>query len=181
VNKTPADYGINDRPCVIGENPAKGVFDDGATPTLVVPPTEMFLATYNHGWKGLMPWTSNGADVNGNLNDFGSGLSAFQKAHPELVDPSYTTGMAPAIKQNKSHSIIEGIFPNPVGSGIFKIVLLNYKDVTLNLTDEMGRLIFSKVAANEESTFSTKGLPKGIYILSAVKTSQMDSRKLVLN
>lgn len=44
VDKTPADYGINDRPCVIGESPAKGVFNDGATPSLVVLPSEMFLA-----------------------------------------------------------------------------------------------------------------------------------------
>jgi hypothetical protein len=87
VDKTPADYGINDRPCIIGENPAKGVFDDGASPKLVVSPKKMFLAAYNHGWKGLMPWTSNGVDGNGNLNDFGSGLFAFKKAHPELVDP----------------------------------------------------------------------------------------------
>jgi hypothetical protein len=181
VNKTPADYGINDRPCVIGENPAKGVFDDGATPTLVVPPTEMFLATYNHGWKGLMPWTSNAVDANGNLNDFGGGLLAFQKAHPELVDPSFTTGMAPEMKQEKSPSIFEKVFPNPTGSGIFKIALLNYQDVTLRLTDNKGMIIFSKNAVNEESTFSTKGLPKGIYILSAIKPGQMDSRKLVLN
>jgi len=93
VDKTPADYGINDRPCVIGESPAKGVFNDGATPTLVVLPSEMFLATWSKGWKGLMPWTSNGVDSNGNLSEFAAGLLKFQKAHPELVDPTNITGM----------------------------------------------------------------------------------------
>jgi hypothetical protein len=181
VNKTPADYGINDRPCVIGENPAKGVFDDGASPTLVVSPTQMFLATYNHGWQGLMPWTSNGVDANGNLNDFGSGLLAFQKAHPELVDPSNTTGMVPEVKQEKSPSIIKKVFPNPVGEGTFQIAISDYKNVTLSLTNEKGMIIFSKEAVNEETIFSTNGLPKGIYILSAVKLGQVDSRKLVLN
>lgn len=88
LNKTPADYGINDRPCVIGENPAKGVFNDGASPTLEVPAAQMFLGAYNKGWKGLMPWTSNGVDTNGTLKDFESGLQAFKTAHPELVDPN---------------------------------------------------------------------------------------------
>jgi hypothetical protein len=87
LNKTPADYGINDRPCVIGENPAKGVYNDGASPTLEVPASQMFMDAYDKGWKGLMPWTSNGVDSNGNLKDFESGLLNFQKAHPELVDP----------------------------------------------------------------------------------------------
>ncbi len=62
LDKTPADYGINDRPCVIGENPAKGVYNDGANPTLVVPAAQMFLGAYNKGWKGLMPRTSNRVD-----------------------------------------------------------------------------------------------------------------------
>lgn len=181
VDKSPADYGINDRPCVIGENPAKGVFNDGATPTLVVSPTQMFLATYNKGWKGLMPWTSNGVDANGNLNDFASGLLAFQKAHPELVDPSYSTGMIPNIKRNIDKSILEKVFPNPVGSGIFKVILTEYQDVTLRLTDEKGSVIFSEKADHEEMTVSTKGLSKGTYILSAFKTDLVDSRKLILN
>jgi len=181
LNKTPADYGINDRPCVIGENPAKGVYNDGASPTLEVPASQMFLGAYNKGWKGLMPWTSNGVDANGNLNDFGAGLLAFQKAHPELVDPSSITGMDTEIKINKSNSIFEKVFPNPAGSGIFKIALHDYKDVTFHLADMRGVVIFSEKAGGKESTFSVAGLPKGIYILSAIKDGQMDKRKLVLN
>ena len=95
VDKSPADYDINDRPCVIGENPAKGVFNDAANPKLVVSPSEMFIESYNKGWKGLMPWTSNGVDSNGNLNNFKDGLNAFKNIHPELIDPSQTKGKAP--------------------------------------------------------------------------------------
>lgn len=180
LDKTPEDYGINDRPCVIGENPAKGVFNDGATPTLVVSPTQMFLAAYNQGWKGLMPWTSNGADANGNLNDFGSGLLAFQKAHPELVDPSYITGMNPEIKRDKSQPIFEKVFPNPVGSGILNITLADYQDVTLRLTDNKGLLVLTEKADRTETIFNLTDLPIGAYIISASKTGKFDSRKLVV-
>lgn len=87
LNKTPEDYGINDRPCVIGENSAKGVFNDAANPKLEVLPSEMFLKSYEKGWKGLMPWTSNGVDSNGSLSDFESGLKAFKNEYPHLVFP----------------------------------------------------------------------------------------------
>ena len=101
VDKSPADYGINDRPCVIGENPAKGVFDDSANPKLVVSPSEMFIAAYKKGWKGLMPWTSNGVDSNGNLNDFKNGLTAFKGVYPELIEPAVSKDFAPQIRQNR--------------------------------------------------------------------------------
>ena len=181
LNKTPADYGINDRPCVIGENPAKGVFNDGANPTLEVPAAQMFLGAYNKGWKGLMPWTSNGVDSNGTLNDFESGLQAFKKAHPELVDPTFATGMYQEIKRNQGQSIFENVFPNPGGSGIFKVVLSDYQDVILQLIDAKGSLIFTKTARSVETSFSSNALPKGTYILSATKDGWKESRKLVLN
>lgn len=181
LNRTPADYGINDRPCVIGENPAKGVFNDGASPTLEVSASQMFLGAYNKGWKGLMPWTSNGVDANGTLKDFESGLQAFKSAHPELIDPSNTTGMAPAIKRNKGQSIFENVFPNPASSDQFLIVLSEYQDVILQLTDSKGSLIFRKNADSRETCFSVNTLPKGIYILSAAKAGWLESQKLVLN
>jgi hypothetical protein len=181
LNKTPADYGINDRPCVIGENPAKGVFNDGASPTLEVPASQMFLGAYNKGWKGLMPWTSNGVDSNGTLKDFESGLQAFKTAYPELVDPTYTTGMIPEIKRNNGRSIFESIFPNPSGSGDLNILLSEYQNVIIQLTDSKGSLIFRKNAESREINFSSNALPKGTYILSAKRTGYIESRKLVLN
>lgn len=181
LNKTPADYGINDRPCVIGENPAKGVFNDGANPTLEVPASQMFLGAYNKGWKGLMPWTSNGVDANGTLKDFESGLLAFKAAHSELVDPTSTTGMVPEIKRNKGQSILDNVFLNPANSDQFKIVLSDYQDVILQLTDSKGSLIFRKNAGSNETCFSVNALPRGTYILSAAKAGWVESRKLVLN
>lgn len=87
LDKTPKDYGIEDRPCMIGENPAKGVFDDAANPKLVVSSDEMFIKSYQNGWKGIMPWTSNGVDRNGTLDDFKDGLKKFREAYADLIKP----------------------------------------------------------------------------------------------
>lgn len=181
VDKTPADYGIDDRPCVIGENPAKGVFNDGATPTLVVPASQMFLQAWNHGWKGLMPWTSNGVDSNGNLNDFSSGLQAFKTAHPELVDPNSATGMIQNTDDNSDGKILEKIFPNPGKTGNIKVVLTDFRDVILKVSDTNGSVIFSEKALNSEPNIATDTFPKGLYILSAVKNNRIESHKLILN
>ncbi len=181
VDKTPADYEIDDRPCVIGENPAKGVFNDGATPTLVVPASQMFLETWNHGWKGLMPWTSNGVDSNGNLNDFGGGLLAFQKAHPELVDPTSTTGMTPELKRNESIPFFEKVYPNPNETGKFNVVLADWHNVIIQLADSKGLILYTEKAGSYETSIPLGTFPRGIYILSAIKDGMVDSRKLVLN
>ncbi len=87
LDKKPEDYRIGDRPCMIGENPAKGVFDDSANPKLVVSPDGMFIKSYLNGWKGIMPWTSNGVDRNGTLDDFRVGLKSFKNKYPELIVP----------------------------------------------------------------------------------------------
>jgi hypothetical protein len=89
LDKSPSDYGINDRPCMIGENPAMGVFNQDTTRRniLVVPISEAYIKTYQQGWKGLLVWTSNGVDRNGTLMDCAVGLTAFQKQYPELVSP----------------------------------------------------------------------------------------------
>jgi hypothetical protein len=89
LDKSPADYGINDRPCMIGENPARGIFrqDTARRNILEVPISEAYIKTYQNGWKGLLVWTSNGVDRNGTLTECGPGLTAFQKKYPDLVSP----------------------------------------------------------------------------------------------
>lgn len=180
VDKSPADYGIDDRPCVIGENPAKGVFNDGVTPSLVVPAAEMFIGAYNKGWKGLMPWTSNGVDSNGKLSDFESGLKAFKTLHPELIDPSVSTGFSPQIKKSKTNTFFEKVYPNPVTEQ-FTVVLTDWDDVVLQLKDNSGKIVFQKKASGQCELFSSKLFSRGVYFLSAIKKGTIESRKLVLN
>jgi len=90
ADRPPDSYGINDRPCMVGENPAKGIYKQNTSgqDELVIPISEAYIKTYQQGWKGLMVWTSNGVDGNGSLTNCGVGLTAFKNRYPELVSPS---------------------------------------------------------------------------------------------
>jgi hypothetical protein len=87
---SPSEYGIGDRPCIIGECPSKGMFiqNEKGADNLVFNPTEMLEKTYHTGWRGIFPWTSNGVDPVGSLSDFGAGSRAFRDNHADLVFPS---------------------------------------------------------------------------------------------
>jgi hypothetical protein len=74
--RSPVDYGIDDKPCIVGETPAKG----GAGQSIV----ENYRNAFAKGWQGVMPWTSNGVDDNGGLAEMRAGAEWFAKAHPEL-------------------------------------------------------------------------------------------------
>jgi hypothetical protein len=179
VDKSPADYGINDRPCLIGENPAKGVFNDGASPTLVVPASEMFIKSYLKGWKGLMPWTSNGVDSNGSLSDFESGLKAFKSKYPELIEPVISTGFnfGPDIKSNEHHEL--KIFPNP-SSGDFFITLTDWENSVFELVTPCGKLLCSKTAESEKTRISPGTIRKGICFLKIRKPDGQKTYKVIL-
>jgi hypothetical protein len=176
-DKTPSYYGIDDRPCVIGENPGTGVYDDGANPTLVVPASQMFLAAYKNGWDGLMPWTSNGVDGNGSLDDFKSGLLAFQQAHPALVDPSLATGI---VKYNNAEGKLIKQISNREGQSQIALILNDYEDVIVQLSNVNGLVLFKEHANGIVMRISTSSFPKGIYLLSVMKNRQIECRKLVV-
>ncbi len=79
--KSPADYGIDDKPVIIEESPAR---DEGlreAGITLV----QAYEKAFEKGYQGNLPWTSNGVDRNGNIKTLGPATLAFRKNHPGLV------------------------------------------------------------------------------------------------
>lgn len=59
--KSPSDYQIADKPCIVGECPAKG----SAGMTILA----NYQQAFARGWDGVMPWTSNGVDGNGSIRD----------------------------------------------------------------------------------------------------------------
>ena len=84
---SPSDYGINDRPVIIEESPAK---DEGLK-EVEITLMEAYELALLKGYQGNMPWTSNGVDRNGNISTIGPATLSFSKNHPELVFPLENT------------------------------------------------------------------------------------------
>ena len=78
--RSPADYGMDHKPCIIGECPARGSAGQSIA--------DNYRNAFAKGWQGIMPWTSNGADRNGNLTAMSPGLEWLVKTHPQLIDPA---------------------------------------------------------------------------------------------
>ncbi len=76
----PSEMGLGDKPCIVGETPAKG----SSGQTIL----QNWQNAFAKGWQGIMPWTSNGVDSNGSLPDFKSGPNWFFANHPDLVHRS---------------------------------------------------------------------------------------------
>lgn len=163
LDKTPDSYGINDRPCLVGENPAKGVFTQNTSGdnVLVVPISEAYIKTCQQGWKGLMVWTSNGVDGNGSLADCGVGLTAFQSQYPELVSPDSST----AIIHFKSDPGLK-VWPNPATDYIY-FKRADGSEILARIYDLFGRMVFAlKIEAGDEAVLDIRSLQSGVYILN---------------
>ena len=78
--ESPAQMGIGDKPCIIGETPAKG----SSGQTIL----QNWQNAFALGWQGIMPWTSNGVDGNGSLADFKDASNWFFAHHADLVHPT---------------------------------------------------------------------------------------------
>lgn len=78
---SPADYGIDDRPVIIEESPAK----DQGLKEIKITLTEAYERALEKGYQGNMPWTSNGVDRNGDITTVGPATLEFRRKHPELL------------------------------------------------------------------------------------------------
>ena len=75
---TPEEFGMDSsKPSVIGECCAKG----SAGNTII----KDYKSAFDNGWHGVMPWTSNGVDGNGDLSDLSPGTLYMFENHRELI------------------------------------------------------------------------------------------------
>ena len=80
---SPKDYGIDNKPVLIGEMPAK----DSGLKEINITLLQSYEKAYEKGYQGVMPWTSNGVDENGNLTTVGPAAVSFRNNHYLLVYP----------------------------------------------------------------------------------------------
>jgi len=84
---TPEQYGFEtSKPIVIAESPAKGSNpEDGKTAAMD------YENAYLNGWQGVMAWTSNGVDSNGDLDDLKDATNGMRDNHYQNVYPAIPT------------------------------------------------------------------------------------------
>lgn len=148
---SPTDYGIGDRPCIIGECPAKGMFTQDAqgNDVLVNNPADMYEKAYQRGWRGVLPWTSNGVDNNGSIADFGAATRAFRDNHYDLVYPSSETKINSSPKPRPAAFRLS-CHPNPFnGYTNIQYQLDQPMNVKLRIYDLKGRLLRQLIQAKQ--------------------------------
>ncbi|HPM12656.1 MAG TPA: Ig-like domain-containing protein [Bacteroidales bacterium] len=85
--KTPTNFAIDDKPCLIGEMPSEKSTNI-STPTMTL--LNAFNALKNNGWQGHFPWTSNTVIDNnfGGLSYWGSSALTFKTTNSNLIVPN---------------------------------------------------------------------------------------------
>jgi hypothetical protein len=104
-DRSPAYYSMNSKPCIIGEASAKGSAGYNAQ--------QCYQKAFENGWQGLMVWTSNGVDANGDKWDSKPGTDWIYTNYPDLV-----LGVGNAVieeKLNISYKLFQN-WPNPFNS-----------------------------------------------------------------
>lgn len=92
--KSPTDFGMDDKLCMVGEMPARDSFPIPSSSSTKAnwKMIDAMNALKTLGWHGHMPWTAN-ITVNlteevGSLADFGAAALAFKNANADLVYPN---------------------------------------------------------------------------------------------
>jgi hypothetical protein len=172
--KSPADYGINDRPVIIEESPGK---DAGlaAIPMTLIQSYESALAK---GYQGNMPWTSNGVDSNGDITTIGPGTLSFKNNHPGLVYPLLSTAVAETVSGEPFE-----IYPNP-SSGKFTLSGTSDKGqgTSFEIYNMLGERAFlspdiKQLTLNE---IDLSNSPRGIYIVKLYDGTDIHTKKIVI-
>ncbi len=79
----PKSYWQLDKPLVIGEFPAKGMY--GGQLITGISPIEAFNFAYNNGYAGALSWTMTGHDGNGSLTETGPALENLVLKHADTL------------------------------------------------------------------------------------------------
>jgi hypothetical protein len=125
--------------------------------------------------EALIAELENGATVSATLVD--AGLEVYQAGYGEMV-----SGL--------DEDIIEAsvrVYPNPASeSTMISLSLTESQDMTIELVDMMGRVVFSRVENNVESgtsfhTINTSNLSDGMYTVKLSAGSTVISKRLAVN
>lgn len=81
--QTTVEYGVDDRPVIVGETEGNDVCDEYVCQTLV----EMYENAYQNGFDGVCAWKTPQNDGHGTFENIAVATNAFYENHPDLVYP----------------------------------------------------------------------------------------------
>jgi hypothetical protein len=181
---TPTQISLTDKPIVIGEISANGVYTQNTSgqDSWVMSTTQGYETAYQNGWQGVMAWTSNGVDGNGGMAQLSPATNAFRNNHFSLVFPNETQGARLAQEDGAiSEALADGnanflVYPNPATDvliikqpGKFDIEILNIK----------GEQVFKQFAAANSLSVNVKDYPTGTYVVRINDRKRMLVKKFM--
>jgi len=183
--QTPSQLALTDRPIVIGEISASGVYTQNTSgqDVFVMSTTQGYETAFQNGWQGVMAWTSNGVDSNGGMTQLAPATQAFRNNHFSLVFPNETQGgrlrtteVAEIKDSEEDGNFI--VYPNPTNeflnikqSGMFDVELFNIH----------GNEVFKKVAVSNSLSVNVKDYPTGMYIVRIFDQKGVRMKKFIKN
>ncbi|MBN1782188.1 T9SS type A sorting domain-containing protein [bacterium] len=127
---SPAYYSMNTKPCIVGEAPATGSAGYSAQ--------QCYQKVFEQGWQGLMVWTSNGVDGNGDKMDSKPGTDWIYDNYPDLVEGTAT---AVAVHTGPGYALYQN-FPNPFNaSTAIRFACPHADEVQIRIYNACGDLI----------------------------------------
>ncbi len=173
--KTPTQYGMDDKACVVAEMPAR---DPMPTPAMSL--TTAFNNLKNGGWQGHMPWTANittnlTTEV-GDLADFGAAAQTFANNNAALVKPTCAvTGIV-----SESGDASSMIYPNPSNNQIYIETNTDLEKTSLRFVNGYGSEVAVPVSFSEKhAQADVSSLAVGIYTL-LIKQNDFITRKKII-
>jgi len=178
--QTPAQLALTDKPIVIGEISANGVYTQNSNnqDVFVMSTTQGYETAFQNGWQGVMAWTSNGVDGNGGMAQLAPATQAFRNNHFSLVFPNETQGRlrtdAGEIEKRAEKELI--VSPNPVidrveiqQTGTFDVEIINMQGIPVFKTDKVTHTLSVDV---------TEYL-NGLYIVRTLNSKGVQTKKFV--
>lgn len=156
---SPTDYNINSKPCIIGESSAKG--SAGYTPL------QCYQKAFEKGWQGLMVWTSNGVDGNGDKYDSKPGTDWIYANYPGLIDDIIEIETH---DENTGFKLFQNS-PNPFNSSTTIRFTLPHTDYAqIQIYDSVGNLVKTLV-----DDYFTAGSHTVVYDISSDNGSTLSA------
>ena len=178
-DRSPAYYNMNSKPCIIGETPARG--SAGYTAL------QCYQKAFEQGWQGLMVWTSNGVDGNGDKMDSKPGTDWIYSNYPGLV-----LGIENAVKEtmNPGFELLQNS-PNPFNSTTaIGFTLPRERSVQMKIYGTSGELLTTLVSGNFSagdhsalwncSDHTGDTVPTGVYFCKLVSGNFTETKKMII-